>query len=71
MTIQQIINWEHVECLKVTSGTTVYVRFVSGAGEVIEFRDAEKLNDMAKAFLDWGYDGRPSKVYFIDKEMLK
>ena len=67
MTSQNIVNFEHVECMKITSDTTIYVRFASGAGEVIEFRDAEKLNDMTKAFLDWGYDGRPSKVYFIDK----
>jgi hypothetical protein len=66
MTVQQIINFEHVECLKITSDTTVYVRFVSGTGEVFEFKDAEKLNDMTKAFLDWGYDSGTYKVYFID-----
>jgi hypothetical protein len=54
--------------MKITSDTTIYVRFASGTGEVIEFKNADKLNDIVKAFFDWGYDGRPSKVYFIDKE---
>ena len=69
MTSQNIINFEHVECMKITSDTTIYVRFTSGVGEVIEFKNADKLNDIVKAFFDWGYDGRPSKVYFIDKEL--
>lgn len=68
MTAQYIINFEHVELMKVTSDTTIYVRFASGAGEVIEFKNADKLNDMTKAFLDWGkYGGH--KLYFIDKEL--
>ena len=58
MTSQNIINFEHVECMKITSDTTIYVRFTSGVGEVIEFKNADKLNDIVKAFFDWGYDGR-------------
>lgn len=69
MTVQQIINWEHVECIKITDGTTVYIRFISGESTVSEFKNSEQVNNIVKAFLDWGYDGRPSKVYFIDKEL--
>ena len=84
MTSQYIINFEHVELMKVTSDTTIYVRFASGTGEVIEFKNAEQVNDMTKAFFAWSFDRSPSnavasvgwspnfsshKLYFIDKEM--
>lgn len=84
MTAQYIINFEHVELMKVTSDTTIYVRFTSGVGEVIEFKNMDKLNDIVKAFLAWSYDRSPSnagtligwspnfsshKLYFIDKEL--
>ncbi len=84
MTSQNIVNFEHVECMKITSDTTIYVRFASGAGEVIEFKDAEKVDDIVKAFFAWSYDRSPSnagtligwspnfsshKLYIIDKEV--
>ncbi len=68
MTAQYIINFEHVELMKITSDTTIYVRFASGAGEVIEFKDAEKVDDIVKAFFDWGQYGS-HKLYLIDKEL--
>ena len=68
MSVQQIINWEHVECLKVTSDTAVYVRFTSGTGEVFEFKNAEQVNDIARAFFDWAKYGS-HKLYLIDKEL--
>jgi hypothetical protein len=68
MTAQYIINFEHVELMKVTSDTTIYVRFTSGVGEVIEFKNMDKLNDIVKAFFDWGQYGS-HKLYLIDKEL--
>jgi len=69
MTAQYIINFEHVELMKITSDTTIYVRFASGAGEVIEFKDAEKVDDMMRAFIDWCNGGSHRKVYTILKEL--
>ncbi len=69
MTSQNIINFEHVEVIKKTSDTTVYVRFTSGAGEVFEFQNAEKVDDMMRAFIDWCNGGSHRKVYTILKEL--
>jgi uncharacterized protein YlzI (FlbEa/FlbD family) len=68
MTSQNIINFEHVECMKITSDTTIYVRFTSGVGEVIEFKNSEQVNDIVKSFFDWAKYGS-HKLYLIDKEL--
>ena len=68
MTAQYIINWEHVELMKITSDTTVYVRFASGESTVREFKNSEQVNDIVKSFFDWGQYGS-HKLYLIDKEL--
>ena len=68
MTVQQIINWEHVECIKITDGTTVYIRFISGESTVSEFKNSEQVNNIVKAFFDWGKYGS-HKLYLIGKEL--
>ena len=67
--LRQVINLEHVESMKVTSDTTVYVRFTSGAGEVFEFKNAEKVDDMMRAFIDWCNGSNHRKAYTILKEL--
>ena len=68
MTAQYIINFEHVELMKITSDTTIYIRFVSGESTVREFKNSEQVNDIARAFFDWAKYGS-HKLYLIDKEL--
>lgn len=63
----QIINWEHVESLKVTSDTTVYVRFTSGEGTIYEFQNPEKIEDMMMAYVAWCSTSN-CKAYVIYQE---
>lgn len=51
--LRQVINLEHVESMKVTSDTTVYVRFTSGESTLFEFQNSEKLEDMLTAYIAW------------------
>ena len=67
--LRQVINLEHVESMKVTSDTTVYVRFVSDESTVFEFQNAEKVDDMMRAFIDWCNGGSHRKAYTILKEL--
>jgi hypothetical protein len=69
MTVQQIINWEHVEVLKITSDTTVYVRFVSGESTVFEFKNSDDVKFMAGAFIDWCDGESPYRAYIVGKEL--
>jgi hypothetical protein len=69
MTSQYIINFEHVELMKVTSDTTIYVRFASGSGEVIEFKNADDVKFMSGAFIAWCDGESPYRAYIIGKEL--
>jgi len=48
--IRTIINWKHVEYVKQTSDTTVYVHYVSGEGVVYEFQLPEQAQAMIRSF---------------------
>ena len=71
MKLKQIINFEQVELMKVTGDTTVFVRFTSGEGVIYEFQNWKNVEDMTAAFIRWGCGVNYSKVYVIDKEMMK
>jgi len=49
----EVINFELVECLKLTSETTVYVRFASGTAQTLEFSDPARAESMLLAFENW------------------
>lgn len=66
--LRQIINWEHVESLKVTSDTTVFVRFTSGEGTIIEFQNSEKIEDMMTAYVAWCRGVYKNKAFVIYQE---
>lgn len=48
-----VINFQHVECLKLTSKTTVYVQFASGTTQIFEFTEPTLPASMVLAFENW------------------
>lgn len=53
MRMRMVINFEHVECMKLTSETTVYVRFASGTAQTFEFNEPVMGTSMTLAFENW------------------
>ena len=49
----EAINFQHVERLKLTGDTTVFVGFVSGASRTFEFSDSARAASMVLAFENW------------------
>ena len=49
----EVINFQHVERLKLTGDTTVFVGFVSGASRTFEFSDTARAESMVLAFENW------------------
>ena len=68
--LRQVINWEHVESMKVTSDTTVYVRFTSGESVLFEFQNSEKLEDMLTAYIAWCNGIYKRKAFVIYQEQI-
>jgi len=58
MNVRVVINFEHVECMKLTSETTVYVRFASGTAQTFEFNEPVMATSMTLAFENWCEDHR-------------
>ena len=48
-----VINFQHVECLKLTGETTVYVQFASGMAQTFEFTEPTSPASMILAFDNW------------------
>lgn len=53
MSTTVVINFQHVECMKLTSETTVYVQFASRTAQVFEFTEPTLPASMILAFENW------------------
>jgi len=65
MSTTVVINFQHVECMKLTSETTVYVQFASGTTQIFEFTEPTLPSKMIVSFENWCDQRYPFGGYVV------